>query len=193
MLLYFLRGALSGSVGTGRRARLRILWWLHRVGSSPIFRMIMSRAKSSAFCLVQKMSLTPVLAQRSEVCFLCRNKEAWASLFCEYCEMSKSFALRITRKVFDMHSSLYSQCFQAIMVHPSTIKTVILPNWLCALCHVTFVDKESHRARRLPSITGGDHPPRSWKEGDANVCYLCWFDSDWNIHCSPYRFVLRNR
>ena len=28
-----------GSVGIGRRARLRILWWLHRVGSSPIFRI----------------------------------------------------------------------------------------------------------------------------------------------------------
>ena len=29
---------VRGSVGTGRRARLRILWWVHRVGSSPIFR-----------------------------------------------------------------------------------------------------------------------------------------------------------
>ena len=29
---------IRGSVGTGRRARLRILWWVHRVGSSPIFR-----------------------------------------------------------------------------------------------------------------------------------------------------------
>ena len=29
---------MRGSVGTGRRARLRILWWVHRVGSSPIFR-----------------------------------------------------------------------------------------------------------------------------------------------------------
>ena len=29
---------MCGSVGTGRRARLRILWWVHRVGSSPIFR-----------------------------------------------------------------------------------------------------------------------------------------------------------
>ena len=31
---------MRGSVGTGRRARLRILWWVHRVGSSPIFRII---------------------------------------------------------------------------------------------------------------------------------------------------------
>ena len=30
---------MRGSVGTGRRARLRILWWQHRVGSSPIFRI----------------------------------------------------------------------------------------------------------------------------------------------------------
>ena len=30
---------VCGSVGTGRRARLRILWWIHRVGSSPIFRI----------------------------------------------------------------------------------------------------------------------------------------------------------
>ena len=33
------RSDVCGSVGTGRRARLRILWWLHRVGSSPIFRI----------------------------------------------------------------------------------------------------------------------------------------------------------
>ena len=33
-----LKHPIRGSVGTGRRARLRILWWLHRVGSSPIFR-----------------------------------------------------------------------------------------------------------------------------------------------------------
>ena len=30
---------VCGSVGIGRRARLRILWWSHRVGSSPIFRI----------------------------------------------------------------------------------------------------------------------------------------------------------
>ena len=34
------RNAVCGSVGTGRRARLRILWQQCRVGSSPIFRMI---------------------------------------------------------------------------------------------------------------------------------------------------------
>ena len=32
---------ICGSVGIGRRARLRILWWIHRVGSSPIFRIYM--------------------------------------------------------------------------------------------------------------------------------------------------------
>ena len=31
-------GSACGSVGIGRRARLRILCWLQRVGSSPIFR-----------------------------------------------------------------------------------------------------------------------------------------------------------
>ena len=30
-----------GSVGTGRRARLRILWQQCRVGSSPIFRILL--------------------------------------------------------------------------------------------------------------------------------------------------------
>ena len=39
MIVYFLqRRAACGSVGTGRRARLRILWQQCRVGSSPIFR-----------------------------------------------------------------------------------------------------------------------------------------------------------
>ena len=46
---------ICGSVGTGRRARLRILWWLHRVGSSPIFRIHLRRccftAPSFIFCL----------------------------------------------------------------------------------------------------------------------------------------------
>ena len=37
---------LRGSVGIGRRARLRILCWLQRVGSSPIFRI--TRNGSSA-------------------------------------------------------------------------------------------------------------------------------------------------
>ena len=51
-----------GSVGIGRRARLRILWWLHRVGSSPIFR---TKRKDSGmkswvfFVSVPKRSLDP--------------------------------------------------------------------------------------------------------------------------------------
>ena len=50
-----LKHPIRGSVGTGRRARLRILWWLHRVGSSPIFR-IRSKEKSymtSLFLVLQ--------------------------------------------------------------------------------------------------------------------------------------------
>ncbi len=40
MIIYYLqRRAACGSVGTGRRARLRILWQQCRVGSSPIFRI----------------------------------------------------------------------------------------------------------------------------------------------------------
>ena len=42
---------IRGSVGTGRRARLRILWWVHRVGSSPIFR-IKERAEMLSFPLL---------------------------------------------------------------------------------------------------------------------------------------------
>ena len=42
---------ICGSVGTGRRARLRILWWVHRVGSSPIFR-IKERAEMLSFPLL---------------------------------------------------------------------------------------------------------------------------------------------
>ena len=46
-----LKHPIRGSVGTGRRARLRILWWLHRVGSSPIFRT----KDSSLFALSGKL------------------------------------------------------------------------------------------------------------------------------------------
>ena len=41
----------SPASGTGRRARLRILWWVHRVGSSPIFR-IKERAEMLSFPLL---------------------------------------------------------------------------------------------------------------------------------------------
>ena len=44
-----LKHPIRGSVGTGRRARLRILWWLHRVGSSPIFRTKDSSRKTWVF------------------------------------------------------------------------------------------------------------------------------------------------
>ena len=45
------KSGMRGSVGTGRRARLRILWWVHRVGSSPIFR-IKERAEMLSFPLL---------------------------------------------------------------------------------------------------------------------------------------------
>ena len=45
-----LKHPIRGSVGTGRRARLRILWWLHRVGSSPIFRTKGAVALTNIFC-----------------------------------------------------------------------------------------------------------------------------------------------
>ena len=45
------KSGMRGSVGTGRRARLRILWWVHRVGSSPIFRsLIGNRNVPDFFC-----------------------------------------------------------------------------------------------------------------------------------------------
>ena len=50
-----LKHPIRGSVGTGRRARLRILWWLHRVGSSPIFRTKDSSRKT--FCVVEKIAI----------------------------------------------------------------------------------------------------------------------------------------
>ena len=49
--------AVCGSVGTGRRARLRILWQQCRVGSSPIFRIVKkkdSNEKSFGSFLFQK-------------------------------------------------------------------------------------------------------------------------------------------
>ena len=53
-----LKHPIRGSVGTGRRARLRILWWLHRVGSSPIFRTKSSGWITWAFLLYRKDHVT---------------------------------------------------------------------------------------------------------------------------------------
>ena len=51
-----LKHPIRGSVGTGRRARLRILWWLHRVGSSPIFRTKDSGRKTWVFLHYKEIS-----------------------------------------------------------------------------------------------------------------------------------------
>ena len=51
-----LKHPIRGSVGTGRRARLRILWWLHRVGSSPIFRTKDSSRKTWVFLHYKEIS-----------------------------------------------------------------------------------------------------------------------------------------
>ena len=44
---------VSGSVGIGRRARLRILWVYSRVGSSPIFRTKDSGKNLGLFCIIE--------------------------------------------------------------------------------------------------------------------------------------------
>ena len=59
---------------------------------------IMSRAKSSAFCL-QKYRRTLVLARKSVPYFLQMERSISFFLFGEYCEMSKSAALQITDTV----------------------------------------------------------------------------------------------
>ena len=52
-----LKHPIRGSVGTGRRARLRILWWLHRVGSSPIFRTKTQVERLESFCVIEKIAI----------------------------------------------------------------------------------------------------------------------------------------
>lgn len=51
---------------------------------------------------------------------------------------------------------------------------------------------ETREPGGLPSVIGGAIPPDERKEGDANVCYIFWLSSDWNIHCCPYGIVLYN-
>ena len=48
---------VRGSVGIGRRARLRILWVYSRVGSSPIFRTTVSRSDDLLFFRSQSGSV----------------------------------------------------------------------------------------------------------------------------------------
>ena len=66
---------------------------------------IMSRAKSSAFCL-QKYRRTLVLARKSVPYFLQMERNVSFFLFGEYCEMSKSAALRIPFTYFFQSSNL---------------------------------------------------------------------------------------
>ena len=43
----------------------------------------------------------------------------------------------------------------------------------------------NQRAGRLTLFIGGANPPDERKEGVANVCYILWFNSDWDIHLRP--------
>ena len=69
---------ICGSVGTGRRARLRILWWVHRVGSSPIFRsqvgnrnvpdfFVSVKARSASRCAACRLPVRQHLPCRTRV------------------------------------------------------------------------------------------------------------------------------
>ena len=51
---------------------------------------------------------------------------------------------------------------------------------------------ETREPGGLPSFFGGAYPPDERKEGDANVCYIRWFDSDRNIHLHPCRIMLHD-
>jgi len=66
----------------------------------------------------------------------------------------------------------------------------VFGSWLCrATYHVILYAWENREPGGLPSI-GGANPPDERKEGVANVCYICWFDSDWNIHLRPCKSLL---
>jgi len=51
---------------------------------------------------------------------------------------------------------------------------------------------ENQRAGRLTLFFGGANPPDERKEGVADVCYIRWFNSDWNIHLRPCWIVLHD-
>ena len=57
---------IRGSVGTGRRARLRILWWLHRVGSSPIFRIKPGFVRVQAFYFSDPLPLHSIPSNKNQ-------------------------------------------------------------------------------------------------------------------------------
>ena len=61
-----LKHPIRGSVGTGRRARLRILWWLHRVGSSPIFRIKPGFVRVQAFCFSDPLPLRSIPSNKNQ-------------------------------------------------------------------------------------------------------------------------------
>ena len=61
-----LKHPIRGSVGTGRRARLRILWWLHRVGSSPIFRIKPGFVRVQAFYFSDPLPLHSIPSNKNQ-------------------------------------------------------------------------------------------------------------------------------
>ena len=58
--------------------------------------------------------------------------------------------------------------------------------------HAIIAAWETKEPGGFPSYSGGADPPDERKEGVANVCYICGFNPNWNIHCHPYRVVLYN-
>ena len=51
---------------------------------------------------------------------------------------------------------------------------------------------ETREPGGLPSFFGGANPSDERKEGVADVCYILWFNSDWNIHLHPCRIMLHD-
>ncbi len=56
-----------GSVGTGRRARLRILWQQCRVGSSPIFRIFFTLEEANKMDLIPFLEIDLLNLQNSQI------------------------------------------------------------------------------------------------------------------------------
>ncbi len=57
------------------------------------------------------------------------------------------------------------------------------------VCYNSFIGKPESK-RRLTLLFDGGATLQTKERGDANVCYISWLDSGWNIHCRPCESVV---
>ncbi len=133
---------ICGSVGTGRRARLRILWHSCRVGSSPIFRI----------------SLESKISQRFSALFLCNRKDlSRISVIRSFLLHKHSIDARRRNKEFHHFAMLRRRAKWDFALRLEGMGKL---NWACPLCSIVENTPNFYLPGRF-SISGAVYSIRS--------------------------------